>query len=229
MPKTGTLDDLLGMLRHADKICDLGASTGKPCPLCKRELGQSEVALFKQYHELISDELDKEINKLKEDIKTAEATAKNVKRTDYKRWSGFEMIPVKTVQNAQAWTKHLIDDCDITKEPSDANKQTYEMLKALVVGTNTFSAQKDAAIATATTSKQELLKQLKAVQAEIDPLAYGKLIKDNLGDLKAVREIVGEVRFWDEMLPQFTTVLKKITDFCCTPSFLRQACAGGIL
>ena len=61
IPTGSTLDDLLALLRAASQICKMDEATGHACPLCKRDLGVTEVALFKQYHALLAGELEKEI------------------------------------------------------------------------------------------------------------------------------------------------------------------------
>ncbi len=212
IPEGGTLDNLLALLRAASLICKMEEATGHACPLCKRDLGVSEVDLFKQYHSLLVGEHEKEITAIKTDIAKAEELAIVIDQLDREAWSKYQTIPEEIRSAAKTKSDLIVTNCDISKEPTKEAKAALASLKSAAIDWATQLESKKTAIETAKKGRDELVKQLTKLRAEIEPLEYAQAIAGQLEVLKAAQRLVDEAQFWDAKLPEFTQVLKRITE-----------------
>ena len=212
IPKDGTLDSLLGLLRAASPICNMDDATGHACPLCKRDLGASEVELFKQYHGLIVGALEKDITAIKSNIAKARELATAIGQVDRKAWDKCKTISEEILTAAKTGSELIVASCDISKEPTAEAKAALESLKASVITWTTQLTSKKTAIDAAANGRGELVKQLAKLRGEIKPLEYAQAIADRLAKLKAAQQMVAESQFWNNKLPAFTQVLKRITE-----------------
>jgi recombinational DNA repair ATPase RecF len=211
IPAGSTLHDLLVLLRAASPICKMDEATGHACPLCKRDLGISEVNLFKQYHALLVSELEKEIISIKAHIAKAEELATAVGQLDRKAWDKCKTIPEEILSAAKTKSDIIVTNCDITKEPAAEAKTAFTSLKSAATKWATQLESKKTAIETAAKGRDELVKQLTTLRAEIEPLEYAQAIAGRLEELKAAQRMAEESQFWSIKLPMFTQVLKRIT------------------
>lgn len=212
IPKDGTLVSLLGLLRAASPICNMDDATGHACPLCKRDLGATEVELFKQYHGLIVGALEKEIVALKSDIAKARELAAAIGKMDRKAWDKYETISEEILTTSKTGSELIVVNCDISKEPTPEAKVALELLKALVIKWVTLLASKKTAIDAAAKGREELVRQLAILRGEIEPLEYAQAIADRLVKLKMAQQMVADSQFWNNNLPAFTQVLRRITE-----------------
>jgi recombinational DNA repair ATPase RecF len=212
IPEEGTLDGLLALLRAASPLCKLDEAAGHECPFCRRDLGVPEVELFKQYHELITGELEKDITALKGDIAKAGEFATAVGNVDRKAWDKFTTIQTEVLTTAKTASDLIVASCDVSKEPTAEARAAIESIDASVV---TWGGQLDSkknAIEFATKGKEVLVKQLAKLHAEIGPLEYTQIIAGRLDKLKDAQRLADNAAFWSSALPTFTPLLKKITD-----------------
>ena len=100
----------------------------------------------------------------------------------------------------------------ISKEPTVEAKAALESLKASVITWTIQLESKKTAIDAATQGREELVKQLAKLRGEIEPLEYAQAIADRLTKLKEAQQMVAESQFWNNKLPAFTQVLKRITE-----------------
>lgn len=211
IPVGSTLDELLALLRAASPICKMDEATGHACPLCKRDLGISEVELFKQYHALLVGELEKEISSIKADIAKAEELAFAITQVDREAWVKCKTIPEEILSVAKTNSDLVAASCEISKEPLAEAKAAHVSLKSAATDWATQLESKRMAIETAAKGRDELLRQLATLRAEIEPLEYAEAIADRSEALKAAQMMVNESQFWNANLPAFTQVLKRIT------------------
>ncbi len=212
IPVGGTLDSLLALLRAASPICPMGDANGHACPLCKRGLGIPEVELFKQYHALLTGELEKEIIAIKADIVTAREFASAVEKVDRKAWDKCKTIPEEVLTAAKNGAALIVAGCDISKEPTPDAKAALESLKLSAAAWSIQLESKKNAIETAVKGRDELVKQLGKLRGEIEPLEYSLAIADRMMKLKEAQGMVVEAEYWNTNLPAFTQVLRKITE-----------------
>jgi DNA repair exonuclease SbcCD ATPase subunit len=212
IPKDVTLDSLLGLLRAAAPICKMDDATGHACPLCKRDLGASEIELFKQYHGLIVGVLETDITAIKSDVAKARELATAIGQVDRKAWDKCKTISEEILAAAKTGAELVVASCDLSKEPTAEAKASLESLKTSVVTWATQLASKKTAIDAAAKGREELVKQLAKLRGEIEPLEYAQAIADRLAKLKEAQQMVVESQDWNNKLPAFTQVLKKITE-----------------
>ena len=211
IPKDGTLDGLLALLRAASPLCKMDEAEGHACPLCNRDLGVPEVELFKQYHDLLVGELEKEIAVLKADIAKAFEFATAVVSVDRKGWKKYTTIQTEMLTAATADSDQIVANCDVSKEPTAEAKAALESLKLLAATWTAQLESKKNAIEAAATGREELIKQLAKLRSEIEPLEYAQAIAAQLNNLRGAQWRAERSKFWNTKLPAFTQMLTKIT------------------
>lgn len=212
VPKDGTLEALLALLRAASPLCRMEEANGSPCPLCKRDLGISEVELFRMYHDLLAGELEKEILALKGDIATAEEFAAAVANVDRQAWEKCPTLSAEILATAKVGTDLILTDCSVSREPTDEAKASLESLRAAAVTWAMQLEAKRSAIEIAAEGATERSSQLMKLFVESDPLEYAQAICDHLVELREAQRLATTVEFWNLKLPAFTQLLRKITD-----------------
>lgn len=212
IPKGKTLDDLLALLRIASPICKMDDAAGHSCPLCKRDLGDIEVELFKQYHGLLVGELEKDIALLKSDITKARKWVTVVEQVDRDSWDKCKTIQQDVLLAAKAGADLIIACCDISKEPTAEAKSALESLNRAA---DTWAKQlelKKKAIEAAAMGRGELVNRLATLRAEIEPLEYAQAVAERLDKLRETQRIASTLQFWSAKLPEFTYILKRLTE-----------------
>ncbi|PKM47517.1 MAG: chromosome segregation protein SMC [Firmicutes bacterium HGW-Firmicutes-8] len=212
IPDTGTLETYLSLLRAASQLCNLDDTEHQTCPLCKRELNEPERKLFKRYYELLSGQLETEINTLKTDLVKAEELVNSVDKINPKVWDKWITLSLDVLADAKANSELVIGSCGLEKQPNAESKQALASLKELSAKGAKILEQKKKVIEAAAEGKDEVLKQLKELNREIEPLKYAQLIETSLDKLKEVQRMADEDAFWASKLPSFTSLMRKITD-----------------
>ena len=211
IPKDGTLEGLLALLRAASPLCKMDEATGHVCPLCNRDMGVPEVELFKRYHDLLVGELEKDIAALKGDIAKAVEFATSIVKTDRKEWEKYTTIQAEVLTAAKTDSDHIVASCDVSKEPTAEAKAALESLKVLGAAWAAQLESKKIAIEAAAKGRDELIKQLAKLRGEIEPLEYAQAIAAQLNKLRGAQWRVDRSKFWSTKLPAFTQMLTKIT------------------
>lgn len=212
IPEDCTFDTLVVLLRAASRICPLDAAAGQSCPLCKRSLGVSEVELFRQYSDILEGELEREIAALKQNLGKAEKIAEEIHTLDTNAWDKLTTIPSETIARMKSLSGTIISGCSLSQEETTEARTAVEELKESVVNLKSQIDAKQNAITAARAGRDEILKQLASLRAELKPLEYAYAVAAHLDQLKAAARLAERVRFWDQNLPAFTQVLRKTTD-----------------
>ncbi len=211
IPKGGTLEGLLTLLRAAAPLCKMDEAAGHACPLCNRDIGIPEVELFKRYHDLLVGELEKDIAALKVDIAKAVEFANSVVKVDRKGWEKYTSIQAEVLTAAKTDSDQIVASCDVSKEPTAEAKSALESLKVLAATLAEQMESKNNAIEAAAKGREELIKQLTKLRGEIEPLEYAQAVSAQLNKLRGAQWRVDRSKFWSSKLPAFTQVLTKIT------------------
>jgi recombinational DNA repair ATPase RecF len=212
IPREGTLDGLLALLRAASQMCAMDHAAGLECPLCRRVLEAPEANLFKQYHALLVGELETDIGILKADIAKAVELARAIGKVDQKAWDKCTTIEAKVLTAAKTASDLIVTSCDVSKEPTAEARASLESLKALMV---TWGEQLDAkknAIEVASKGRGEIVKQLAKLRDKIEPLQYAQIIVQQMDKLSAAQQRANATAFFSAAIPTFIPLLKKITD-----------------
>lgn len=212
LSKDGNLEGFLALLRAAASLCKLESAAGNTCPLCKRELGIPEVDLFKQYHDFLVGELEKEIGVLKSDITQAEEFADAARNVDYKTLGNSDTLPAELLATVESAADLIVASCDLAKEPTEDAEVALDSLKVSSVTLAQQLEAKKKAIGAAANGRDELVGQLTKLCAEIESLEYAKSIYDRLDQLNEAKRMADYAAFWEDNLPDFTSLLRKITD-----------------
>lgn len=212
IPRGNTHDEFFALLRATSPLCKMDEAIGHICPLCKRDLGAPEVALFKQYHDLLVGQLENEITAIKVELTNAKEFATVISKIDRKVWEKCKTIPEEVLLAAMASSEVIIANCSVSKEPTAEAKTMLETLKASVDNWAIQLQSKKDAIETASKGREELVKQLAKLRAELEPMEYAKAIIDRGAELKEAEGMITQSQFWSKNMPMFTQILKRITE-----------------
>lgn len=212
VPAGGTLDTILALARAAAPLCPLDKATGKPCPLCRRDLGDAEAALFKQYGDLLGGELEREITVLKADLATARERADAIAKAEVAAWSRNVTVPEQLLSEFVRLGEAIVAGCHPTNGMSSAAATTLDAASALVAGGRKLLQGKTTAIEAAAKGRQELLGKLAALKKEVEPLAYVEAARSSLPRLTEARLLAKRATLFTTEIGGFQGVLTKITN-----------------
>jgi recombinational DNA repair ATPase RecF len=212
IPDGSTLDDLLPLLHVASPMCKMDDATGQACPLCKRNLSDSEVDLFKRYHELLVGQLEKEITSLKADLAEAKNLADFVSQMDRRGWEKFTSLPEGLLKVAMIGTDLIVANSTTSTEPTQEAQDALVSLKAGVASWTGQLEAKQNAIDAAATGRDELVKKLSQLRDELEPLEYAHSLVEHLKSLRDAQGLAVTAQFWKDRLPAFTQILRRITE-----------------
>ena len=211
IPTGANLDKLMALIRPANAICSLHSPETSECPLCKQSLRESEFELFKQYAGLLTGDLDTAITDLRKLIKTAEKNLKVIAESTPDDWAKDSVLAVETI-DAIKNTGRTIQTRFKAGEEIDQNcKDSAASIRALSDDLSKRLKEKEQLIDEASKSRSELLKQLGDITTECQRLLYAKKIAENIDLVKDARRRTQIAAFWDARLPDFTSVLRKVT------------------
>lgn len=212
IPEGSNMDSLLALLRAASPICRMDEAADLACPLCKRDLGTTEIELFKHYHGLLVGELEKDIAALTADLNKALGLATDISQIVPKAWDKYVSIPNEMLAAAKTDTELIAANCECSKEPTAESEAALESLKTSVAAWTKQLEPMNAAILTASNGRDGLVSQLMKLQTEIEQLEYSQAIANKVEHLRGVMQMVNKVQFWANSLPAFTQVLRRITE-----------------
>lgn len=212
VPTGASLDQLMTLLRASAAIQALDTAEGRECPLCRRQLEQQQVDTFKQYHGLLSGQVEQEILELKAELVTAGELCAVIEAVDPEQWGENSGLNPEVLQSAKLAASNVIKGCGLTVTPSQAAKTSLSQLRSAAVKIQELVTAKDQAIQTSVAGRDEVLCQANALRSSIEPLAYASLLRSRLADLRSAKTLADAVSSWSSNLPQFTTVLTKLTN-----------------
>lgn len=131
---------------------------------------------------------------------------------DRAAWDKANTISEGILSTAKTTSGIIVSNCDIGRESTAEAEAALATLRAAATDWAKQLESKAAAIKAAGEGRDELIKQLSGLRAEIEPLAYGQAVADQLEGLKAAARMLTEAKDWDAKLPTFTQVLRRITE-----------------
>ena len=211
IPSGSTLDKLMALIRPANEICDFQETKSKNCPLCKQELGEGELDIFRQYSSLLTGELEAAITEINQRLDRAKAHALSISNANPGEWSKDSMLPQEMVEPIRSAaidaTTHFVPGGKIDQ----SSTQITQSLKTLVEGLSTTCEEKERLVLEAGRDRDALLKRLETASKECQSLSYAKTVLEQMDLLREVRGRLKGEEFWATELPRFSTILRKIT------------------
>ena len=212
VPAGATLDSVMALARAAVPLCPLDEATGQLCPLCRREVGDAEVRLFKQYADLLGGELERDIMALKANLATAAERLENIGKISLADWSKNATVPAEFLAEAIRLGEAIVAGCNMTDGVTPAASVALEAAAAHVAVGRSLLVGKTAAIEAATKGRVDLLGKLAALRKDIEPLSYAEAVQSALPQLDAARLFAKRAAFFAKELTGFQSVLTKITN-----------------
>lgn len=212
VPAGATLDAVMALAKTAAPLCSLDEATGEPCPLCRRELTEVEVGLFKQYNDLLVGELERDIAALKADITKAEGLVDRIGRIVGAEWAKNVTVPAELLANTVRHAETIVGGCSLAGGLTPEALAALDEVATLVAEGRQVLESKTKAIEAATKGREGLLTQLTALKKEIEPLAYAEAIQKWLPRLKDARKFARRSAFFTKELAIFQSLLTKITN-----------------
>lgn len=211
IPSGANLDKLMALIRTANAICSLHSPKTAECPLCKQGLRESELDLFKQYAGLLTGELDTAITELRKLIKTADKNLKIISDSTPDDWAKDSVLAVEMIDAIKNAGRAIEARFKVGEDIDQDCKDAASTMRALSDDLSERLKAKEKLIEEAGKSRTELLKQLGGISAECHGLLYAKEILENADLLKDTHRRTQIAAFWDAKLPDFTTVLRRVT------------------
>lgn len=212
VPAGATLDAIITLAKAAVPLCPMDEATGQPCPLCRRELGEAQGQLFKQYADLLGGELERDITALKADLATAAERLKSIGMTSVSDWAKNATVPAEFLTEAVRLGEAIIAGCNQMEGVTTAAATALAAAAILVADVRKLLAGKTATIAAATNGRTELLGKLLALKKDIEPIAYAETAHNTLPLLHRTRLLSNRAAFLVKELAGFQGVLTKITN-----------------
>jgi recombinational DNA repair ATPase RecF len=211
IPSGANLDKLMALIRPANAIYSLHSPETAECPLCKQILREPEIELFKQYAGLLTGELDMAITELRKLIKTAEKHIKVIAESTPDEWAKDSVLAVETIDAIKDAGRAIQTQFKAGAEIDQNCKDAALTMRSLCDDISKRLKEKEKLIEEAGKSRKELLKQLGEISAECQRLLYAKKIVENIDLVKEAHRRTCIAAFWDTTLPNFTSVLRKVT------------------
>jgi recombinational DNA repair ATPase RecF len=211
IPSGANLDKLIALIRPASAICSLHSPETTECPLCKQSLRESELELFKQYAGLLTGELDTAITELRKLIKTADKNLKVISDSTPDDWAKDSVLAVEMIDAIKNAGREIQTRLKVGEEIDQHCKDAASTIRALSDELSKRHEEKEKLIEEAGKSRTELLKQLGVISTECQGLLYAKVIAENIDLVKDAHRRSRIAAFWDATLPDFTSVLRKVT------------------
>ena len=201
----------MALIRPANEVCSLHSPERTECPLCKQELRESELELFKQYSTLLTDELNTDITDLRKNLQASEENLNAIAESSPDSWDGgfvFGTEAIDAIKEAgKAIQNEFVPDRKIDQKCIDVanivQNTSDELLKRL--------EGKRKLIKEAGENREKFVEQLNIISAECERLLYAREIANNIDLVKEAYSWTTMAAFWNTNLPNFTPVLRKIT------------------
>ncbi len=211
IPSGANLDKLMALIRPANEICSLHSPETVECPLCKQNLRERELELFKQYAEILTGELDTAITELRKLIKEAEKNLKIITESTPDDWAKDSVLAVEIIDAIKNAGRAIQTRFNGGEEIDQDCKDAAATIRALSDHLSKHLEEKEKLIEDAGKDRAKLLKQLGEISTECQTLLYTKEITKNIDLIKEAYCRTRTATFWEANLPQFTPVLRKIT------------------
>ncbi|MBW5286786.1 AAA family ATPase [Burkholderia gladioli] len=212
VPSGATLDAVIALAKAAAPLCHLDAAMGESCPLCRRELGDAEARLFRQYSDLVIGELERDIAVLKADHAKAESLVERLGQTIVADWEKNVTIAPEFLTEAIRLGGDIIRGCSMTVGVAPSALVALDDIAALIATWDRVLDAKTKAIEAASSGRIELLAKLAVLRKEIEPLAYAEAIQKFSMHIKNTRRLAKRSAFFATELPNFQALLKRITN-----------------
>ena len=211
IPSGATLEKLLALIRPANEVCNLHSPETEQCPLCKQALRDSELELFKQYSALLTRELDAAITELQNLLKTAKKSLKVISDSTPSSWAKDSVLPTERTEPVKAVGETIQERFKVGLEIDQDSIGLAASLRNLAEELSKALEDKEKLIAEAGKDREELVKKMQEVSTECESLLYAKKISENIDLVKDAYQRTRIADLWTSNLPNFTSVLRKIT------------------
>lgn len=212
IPEGSTLEKLLALVQSASAICELEQADGVMCPLCRRTLDEKQIELFKQYHEMVTGQLEADIKALDAEIKKAEEQIKEVQSISVSSWDNLTTLNFEMLISVKNNIKTVTDACSLSIEPSTEARTSLSTVSEYIRTNNELLASKQKAIETSNNGRDAVLDNLKTLKEQIKPLAYQDSLLKKIDKLQMTQQMIINAKLFDESLSGFTSLLAKITN-----------------
>ena len=210
IPSGATLDKLMALIRPANEVCNLHSPKTAECPLCKQSLRENEIELFKKYAELLTGELETDITKLRGRLKKAKESHEVISGSSPDEWAKNSVLASKTIDAIKEAGKGIQVQLATTKI-DQSFKDAVSLLRERRDDLVKDMERKRKLIEETGKDRENVLKKLRKISAECQSLLYARDLADNIDLLKRTHLHMQWNDFWNANLPDFTSVLRKIT------------------
>lgn len=211
IPTGANLEKLLALIRPANEICNLHSPVSLQCPLCRQELQEKQLELFKNYACLLTNELKNAIDEINGHLNEAADSFEAIKNISPENWGNDSVLNTETITLVKAAGTEVKKHFGLDKKISEECQSAAAEVKKICAELKKTTKEKEELIQDSVNNRSNLLKQLTEVSEECLSLLYRKKISENFEILKEAHHRIQEADFLKKELPIFTTVLRKVT------------------
>jgi wobble nucleotide-excising tRNase len=193
-------------------ICELDKAEGEVCPLCKRKLEDDQIELFKQYHDIITGQLEAEINTLNIEINKVCEQVNRIKAINISSWSNLTTIDSNLILDLITSARAVIDSCGLDVEPTSEAKSALTIICEHVDSINELLLSKQQAIEMNKTGRDTVMQSLEKLKSEIQPLKYQEALSKNIDKLRKALQMFEKEKIFNDTLSGFPPLFTRITN-----------------
>ena len=212
IPKGLTLEKMLPLIKSASSVCELDKATGNTCPLCRRILEEEQIELFKQYYELINNQLEVDIKDLDSKLEKASGYIDKAEAIDTSAWKELTTLDQNIIDNAVTQTQTVLKACNLDVEPSKINEDALALLSKAIIKNEDSIASKAEVINASVDGRDAMLKKLDSIEKQVQPLIYQAALHKNADILRTAQQLYDKTKKFTSVLSQFSTLMTKITN-----------------
>ncbi len=199
------------IIRATSSLCDFEHPESESCPLCRQSLSGEAQELFRQFHQYIAGSIAKDIEALTDYRNRAERYSKALDDIDFRKFDQVGTVSHEDLTNIRALVEEVLPFATLGPLPTQRILAATAELKKAIGVMGDYLLSKSSSLAAIAEGRDKVIKDLEALEKEAEPLQILERCANNRELLDALLKTGQIEQFWSKQLPQFSALLKKIT------------------
>lgn len=199
------------IIKATSTLCDFEHPESESCPLCRQSLDENAQELFRQFHQYIAGSIAKDIDELIEFRNRAEKYSLAIDAIDFRKLGIAATVSHEELTIVRDLVEEIRPFATLGQFPTQGCLKAITQLKKLMAIMGEQFVSKSSSLASISMGRENVIKDLKALEEEAEPLLIIEQCAKNRDLLEALYKAGRIEHFWSKQLPQFSTLLRKIT------------------
>lgn len=205
---TGSFESIL---RTASTVCNFEHPESETCPLCRQSLDVTAQELFKQFHQYVAGSIAMDIGVLANLRNSAEIYSQAIERLDFRKFDHAGTIPAEEIEAIRTLVEEILPFGALGANTIQRAFDAVAELKEAVSAIGLKLVSKSLSLAALAEGRDTVLRDKESLEEEVNPLEILALCDANRDLLQEFVKACKIEFFWAKQLPQFTSILRKIT------------------